>query len=147
MPTHTTRSGEDTNDRHSSGTYQALVWMCSIRATALICHPRRQEVTELTLGSRKIAQLITDWQKPLHHTQHADQAGKSVKTALHGVVGHIERALHSKNSVLGVLKRKPRVRYSGAARRRFKKEQRKLGAEQVQGTSAPELGDGSKAQG
>ncbi|KAK0082662.1 hypothetical protein PV326_007084 [Microctonus aethiopoides] len=47
---------------------------------------------------------------------------------------------------------KPRVRYSSAARRRFKEEQRKLGAEQAQGTSAPELtdgggGDGSKAQG
>ncbi|KAK0078972.1 hypothetical protein PV325_001890, partial [Microctonus aethiopoides] len=30
---------------------------------------------------------------------------------------------------------KPRVKYSGAARQRFKKEQRKLGAEQAQGTS------------
>lgn len=44
------------------------------------------------------------------------------------------------------------VRYSGAARRWFKKEQKKLGAEQAQRTSAPELGDrgagdGSKAQG
>ncbi|KAK0165638.1 hypothetical protein PV328_004140 [Microctonus aethiopoides] len=37
---------------------------------------------------------------------------------------------------------KPRVRYSSAARRRFKEEQRKLGAEQAQGTSAPELTDG-----
>ncbi|KAK0072647.1 hypothetical protein PV325_011046, partial [Microctonus aethiopoides] len=44
---------------------------------------------------------------------------------------------------------KPKVKYSGAARW-FKKEQRKLGAEQAQGTSASELGiegGGSKAQG
>ncbi|KAK0072537.1 hypothetical protein PV325_009622 [Microctonus aethiopoides] len=40
---------------------------------------------------------------------------------------------------------KPRVRYSGAARRRFRKEQRKLGAEQALGTSALELRDGGKA--
>ncbi|XP_057333529.1 uncharacterized protein LOC130672801 [Microplitis mediator] len=39
---------------------------------------------------------------PVHHSQHAYQAGKSVETALHEVVSYVERAFRQKESVLGV---------------------------------------------
>jgi ribonuclease HI len=38
---------------------------------------------------------------PLHSNQHAYQAGKSTETALHGIVGRIEGALHRKEYALG----------------------------------------------
>ncbi|KAK0157070.1 hypothetical protein PV328_011933 [Microctonus aethiopoides] len=73
-----------------------------------------------------------------------DENNKTIKTSLPGP------SLDQEKKATKPGAEKPRVMYSGAARRRFKKEQRKLGAEQAQGTSAPELGvgggGGSKAQ-
>jgi len=40
---------------------------------------------------------------PIHPRQHAYQAGKSTESALHQLVGRIERALNAKEYTLGVL--------------------------------------------
>lgn len=41
-------------------------------------------------------------QMPVHHSQHAYQAGKSVESALHEVVSYVEKAFRQKESVFGV---------------------------------------------